>query len=61
MQSDLGLGSPEEMWRKFFAATVGSREVRRYLMDTVFASPARPALPCEKDLTVRDQSGARPY
>jgi hypothetical protein len=39
MQSGLGLGSPEEMWQRFFSATVGAREVRQYLVDAVLPRP----------------------
>jgi hypothetical protein len=39
MTSGLTLGSPEEVWQKFFSATVGSRPVRQYLTDTVLPRP----------------------
>jgi hypothetical protein len=39
MTSGLGLGSPDEIWQKFFSATVGSRPIRQYLTDTVLPRP----------------------
>jgi hypothetical protein len=39
MQSELGLASPEEIWQRFFTATVGARLVRKYLMDAVLPRP----------------------
>jgi hypothetical protein len=39
MTSGLGLGSPDEIWQRFFSATVGSRPVRQYLTDTVLPRP----------------------
>jgi hypothetical protein len=39
MASDLGLGSPADIWQSFFTATVGSRPVRQYLIDTVLPRP----------------------
>jgi hypothetical protein len=39
MTSGLTLGSPAEVWQKFFSPTVGSRPVRQYLTDTVLPRP----------------------
>lgn len=39
MTSDLDLGSPDEIWQKFFSATVGSRATRQYLADAVLPRP----------------------
>jgi hypothetical protein len=39
MQSDLGLSLPDEIWARFFTATVGAREVRQYLRETVLPRP----------------------
>jgi len=39
MTSGLDLGSPQEIWQKFFSATVGSRPIRQYLTDTVLPRP----------------------
>jgi len=39
MQSDLGISLPDEIWTRFFTATVGSREVRQYLRETVLPRP----------------------
>jgi len=34
MKSDLGLKTTDEIWQKFFSATVGSRSIKQYLKDT---------------------------
>jgi hypothetical protein len=39
MTSGLTLGSPAEVWQKFFSPTVGSRPVRQYLTDIVLPRP----------------------
>ncbi len=39
MRSELGLASLEEIWQRFFTATVKTREVRKYLMDAVLPRP----------------------
>ncbi|HEY6341956.1 MAG TPA: hypothetical protein VIY49_10725 [Bryobacteraceae bacterium] len=39
MRSELGLASPEQIWQKFFTATVGAREIRKYLTEAVLPRP----------------------
>jgi len=39
MKSELGLQTPDEIWQRFFTATVGARTTRQYLMETVLPRP----------------------
>jgi hypothetical protein len=39
LKSDLGLGSPDEVWQRFFTATVRNRTARQYLVETALPRP----------------------
>ena len=39
LKSDLDLGSPDEIWQRFFTATVRNRTARQYLIETVLPRP----------------------
>jgi hypothetical protein len=39
MQSGLGLKTTDEIWQRFFSATVGSKTVKQYLKETVLPRP----------------------